>query len=251
MEMMLLVALFLLAAVQGSGQFPLHADTEYVLNVPPGYDRWALSGQDGGADWCYASRGRPSDIASLCFDKKPTYASGTSATVELIGDASVKVVLKDGRTGWVARELIGMTPEQKRAYETEQGARAKRVAEAKAQAAKRVAEARAKEAEKEAKERAFIATLPKLRSGSSEVLVATSGDCARDYKGIIEFGRRNGTGIEYRKKVLELISLGCATNLPSGTAINISRRDRDFVTFCAYDGPKRGTCGVALSEHVH
>jgi integrase len=56
----------------------------------------------------------------------------------------------------------------------------------------RRSQARAKETERQAKERAYIATLPKLQSGSSEALMATSIDCARDYNlgGHLKTGHR-------------------------------------------------------------
>ena len=224
----IVVLLCITVCAAAQTEFELQANTEYVLRVPAGYDKWPLIADSagGGAQWCYVNRANRPTVQTLCIDKAvslgATYAPDTLAMVTIVGKSSVNVVLKDGRSGWVARELVDMTQEQRKSLE-----------------------------EQQAKEQAYIASLPKLRSGSSEVLVATSTDCARDYKTIVEFGRRNGTGVEYRKKILELISLGCAKNLPSGTAITVSHRDKDFVEFCAYDGPKKGTCGVALAEHVH
>jgi hypothetical protein len=240
-----------IAPLSAQTMFELEADTAYVLKVPSGYESWVLFRDAPGSEWCYYSREKRNDVEKLCFDGGPTYSPNAMATVELVNPSSVKVTLKDGRTGWIARELVDMTTEQRKEYQAQQDARAKRIAQAKALQAKRAADARARESGQQAKERAYIAALPKLYSGSDEVLVATSPDCARDLKNIIEFGRRNGTGIEFRKKILELVTLGCAINIPSGTAITVSHRDREFVTFCAYDGPKKGTCGIALSEHVH
>jgi hypothetical protein len=145
-----------------------------------------------------------------------------------------------------------MTPEQRKTYEAQKAATAKRIADAKALRDKQMAAARVNEAQAQAKERVYVAGLPKLWSGSSnEVLVATSQDCARDYKAIVEFGRKNGTGIEFRKRIVELVSLGCAVYMPAGTAIVVSRKDADYVRFCAHGGTMKGTCGIALSEHVH
>jgi len=234
----------------------LEIGTEYVLRVPNGYDKWPLIAGSASSEWCYLSRGNRDDVQSLCLNAGATYTPNTPATVELLSTvlervSSVKVVLGDGRSGWVARELVDMTQEQRKEYEADQLARAKRLANAKALQAKQATLARAKDAAKQAKEQAFVATLPKLQGGSNEVLVATSTDCARDYKSVVDLGRRNGTGVEYRKKILELISLGCAVDLPTGTAIIVSHRDQELVNFCAYNGPKKGTCGVALIESVH
>jgi hypothetical protein len=234
---------------QAQVRFELQADTEYVLKVPAGYDKWSLVGEDW-AYWCYI-RDNKTDVKTNCFRSGwPTYMPNTMATIELVGPATVKVVLKDGRRGWLARDLVDMTPEQWKEYRAEEAARAKRAAQAKALREKEVAAVRMKEAERQAKEKAYLATLPKLHGPAAEVLVATSLDCARDHKNILEFGRRNGTGVEFRKKILELISLGCAVKLPSGTPMLVSKRDRDFVTFCAYNPSAQGACGVALVEYV-
>jgi len=178
------------------------------------------------------------------------YSPGEKIKVLGYDSSVVNVSIGDGHSGWVARELVEITKEQLQEYEARQAANAKQLADAKALEAKKAAKARAEQAERQAKERAYIATLPKLQNGSNEVLVATSEDCARDYRSILDFGRKNGTGVEYRKKILGLISLGCAVAFPPDTAILISHRDKDFVAFCAYDGAKKGTCGVALPEQV-
>ena len=78
-------------------------------------------------------------------------------------------------------------------------------------------------------------------------MVATSMDCARDLQSIIDLGRRNGTGIEFRKKMLELVTLGCGTRMETGTPMVDAKKNGPFVTFKAY---KSGKEGVALSENV-
>ncbi len=248
---MLLVLLFLFALPPPQRLLDLHPGLEYVLRVPTGYKQWLLSSDSTGSEWCYQNRGKRSDVEQYCLAEKPTYTSGTLANVEAFDESAARVVLKDGHVGWVARELIDMTEEQRKAYDAEQAMWQKHAAATRAMNAQRLAATRETERQQRAKEQAYVASLPKLRGVAGDVLVATSSDCARDYKKIIEFGRKNGTGVEYRKKLLELISLGCAVNIPSGTALKISRQDQDFVEFCAYDGSKAGTCGVALREDVH
>ena len=79
------------------------------------------------------------------------------------------------------------------------------------------------------------------------VVVATSLDCARDLQGVVAFGRKNGTGVDYRKKMLELFTLGCATTMDSGTPMVDATRYGQFVSFKSYPSNK---AGVALAENV-
>jgi hypothetical protein len=89
--------------------------------------------------------------------------------------------------------------------------------------------------------------LPKLVSEGSTVVIATSIDCAKDLQNVIGFGRKNGTGVEYRKKMLELVTLGCAMTMDNGTVLLHAAKNGDFVAFTAY---KSGKQGVALKENV-
>jgi hypothetical protein len=132
-----------------------------------------------------------------------------------------------------------MKPEDRKWYQDRQAAAAK-------ERAKRLAAER----ERLAKEKAYIDTLPRLAGAANEILVATSMDCARDYAKTVEFGRKNGTGVEFRKKLAELVALGCAVQMPNRTAIEILARDAEFVEFRAYTGPRKGTYAVALSKDV-
>lgn len=228
------------SALSGQARFEIHVDTRYVLKVPVGHEHWVVSKESSDAAWCYGARDNRRDLESLCgFKTQPRYVEGSPVTVERLTDCCVRVALEGGSIGWVARELVELTPEQRKAYEARQAALAKERAE-------RLAQERARQK----KEQAYTSTLPKLSNSSGEVLVATSRDCARDYEKIIQLGRRNGTGVEFRKRLLELMAVGCAVEMPSGTAIEVIDRRDGFVEFRAYDGPKKGTHGFALSAHV-
>lgn len=134
-----------------------------------------------------------------------------------------------GKRGWVHLNLLKMTAEARAA--------AKKAAAQKEQQAAAAAQ----------KERAYVDSLPKLVSEGSTVVIATSIDCAKDLQNVIGFGRKNGTGVEYRKKMLELVTLGCAMTMDNGTVLLHAAKNGDFVAFTAY---KSGKQGVALKENV-
>jgi hypothetical protein len=161
----------------------------------------------------------------------------------------VRIVEGRGRggQGWVDVRLMDLTPESK-AYLEQQRAAAEKAAAAKRKAAQAAAVAR-KRADDEAqrKELAYRNSLPKLVSQGESVVVATSMDCAKDLQSVVAFGRKNGTGVEFRKKMLELVTLGCATTMDNGTPLVSATRNGQFVTFTAYPS---GKAGVALMENV-
>jgi hypothetical protein len=140
------------------------------------------------------------------------------AVVETV-DADAVLVTVEGRgTGWVMRQVLDLTPGDR------------------AIVLKKRAQEKAAADKKRAEEKAYVATLPKLRNGGGPIFVATSFDCARDFRKVIEFGRKNGTGVEYRKKMVELVTLGCTTKIDAGTAINVISQKDGFVQFRAYNG---------------
>lgn len=101
--------------------------------------------------------------------------------------------------------------------------------------------------EAQRKELAYVNSLPQLTSPSETVIVATSIDCARDLQNVVGLGKKNGTGVEFRKKMVELMTLGCAASIPKGTPLVYAIKNGQFVTFKAY---KSGKEGVTLLESV-
>ena len=59
------------------------------------------------------------------------------------------------------------------------------------------------------------------------------------------FGRGTKLGDMFRKKMLELVTLGCAATMAIGTPIESIKRNNQFVTFKAY---KSGKKGMALAK---
>ena len=222
-----------------------------MLKVPTGQSYWALEKNPNDARWCYgllSQRENGSDWDQCHLNEFPQYRAGSLARVSEIDGGCALVNLPNAQ-GWVVLDLLEMTPAMRSEYEARKAAAAKREAGARARARKARTEAQLKEEQQEEKEASYIRTLPKLWSNSEQVMVATSVDCARDYQKVVQFARVNGTGIEFRKKLLELTSLGCAIWMPSGTAIEVIRKNDSFVEFRAYTG-RKGTYGVALKENV-
>lgn len=125
----------------------------------------------------------------------------------------------------------------------------KRVAEEKKRvAAKKAAEEKKRAAEEaQRKELAYVNSLPQLTGPGEAVVVATSIDCARDLQNVVNFGKTSGTGVEFRKKMVELVTLGCAASIAKATPLVSATKNGQFVTFKAY---KSGKEGVALLESV-
>ena len=140
-----------------------------------------------------------------------------------------------------------MTPESK-VYLNKQRAAAAKAATARRLAAERAAAEKRKAGEEaNQKELAYRNSLPKLVGQGDTVVVATSIDCAKDLQGVIGYGKRNGTGVEFRKKMLELVTLGCAQAIENGTPLVKALKNGQFVTFTTYQSRKEG---VALVDNV-
>ena len=225
------------------------SDTEYVLTMPKGEASWFLAAKCSDARWLYLATAHEREVwggipaalkggwVAYQSNKRVHVRQQTEecAEVEILGESSQYGWVG----GWVDKALVRLNPEDQKKVD----------AARKQEATKRAATAAAKR-EQDLKEQQYIASLPKLRGSSESVIVATSQDCAVDYARVVEFGKRNGTGVEYRKRVLELISLQCAISLPSGTPIQVRSRDAQFVSFSVYSGPHAGTRGIALKENV-
>jgi hypothetical protein len=208
---------------------------EYVLNAPNQLGTWYLCKNGDRAVWMY--RSSPDEVVRFGYVDsnikakllKP-YKPGTRAKVAAVGEghafvglgeSSVSktesvalVVINEGDLGWVPLSLLEVTPEEKKLT---------------------------------ADEAAKIAAMPKLQSTSDQVLVATSLDCANDLQKIVDFGKKNGTGVEFRRKLVELSTLGCSKNIPAGTPITIVSKPGGFVSFRTYPG---NVDGIALQENV-
>jgi len=157
--------------------FAFDAYTVYTLKVPDGYKTWVIISDPngGGAEWCYTNRKDAAKVEEVCTNKvlleRYIYSSGEKVRVLSYDSSVVNVSLGDGRSGWVARDLVEIPKEQLQEYEARQKANVKQLADAKALEskleAKKASKARAEQAERQAKERAYIATLPKLQGGSN------------------------------------------------------------------------------------
>lgn len=237
-----LVLLGSLGLLFSQPSFEIVPGTEYVLKVPSDQKHWILLDDPLQVNACYLNRATYRLENDFHFSKRPQYEPNTVARVSEISSEdknAVRVVLANGNSGWVPRVLIGMTKAQQRDFDSKQAA-----------IAKKVAAQRSLDEQRRTKEQAFIAGLPKLWSPSGRVLVATSLDCEHDREKVMEFGAKNGTGVEFRKKVLELITLHCAEEVPSGTAIEVMHRETAFVEFRAYTGASKGMDGFALNSDV-
>jgi hypothetical protein len=241
----------------------------YEVKVPEGCQSWVLSETARDAATLYRMRGscdRPGFFEMWpafwrSSDGMPRYGPATGGTMTwpnrwppLKGlatrhaEGSVLISPPEGRTGWVAQELVDPTaiPEATAREAWEQEAmEARKAIFAKEQAARE-----AKAAESRAKENAYIRSLPKLWNNGARVFVATSMDCARDYQQVLRFGRANGTGVAYRKKILELVTLNCIVDVSSGTAIEVLKDGSELVDARLYTGPRKGTHAVVLKENV-
>ena len=223
-------------------------ELRYKMAAPEGWAVWVLSASEAEAisNFTFPNDrdARPFIEGKIRKGEYVTYKPGDQAIViERRGKAChVKFVDGDseGRSGWVHSDLMEVTEESAAVV-----ARFKEAAR-KAADQKRAADKKAVD-ERLRKELAYIRSLPKLVGQGESVMVATSVDCARDLQGIIDFGRRSGTGIDFRKKMLELVTLGCGTAMEAGTPMVNAKKNGPFVTFKAYGSGKEG---VALAENV-
>jgi hypothetical protein len=214
------------------------------LKVPSDQKHWILLDDPLQVNTCYLNRATYRLENDFHFGKRPQYEPNSVARVIEISsedEDAVRVALANGNSGWIPRVLIGMTKSQQRDFDSK-----------KAAIAKEAAAQRSLDEQRRTKEQAFIAGLPILwsPSGRGDVLVATSLDYEHDREKVMEFGVKNGTGVEFRKKVLELITLHCAGWVPSGTAIEVMHRETAFVEFRAYTGASKGMHGFALNSDV-
>lgn len=181
---------------------------KYRLSAPKGWDVWMLTdaANEALSAYTYSSdKGIMPDIEKMIKTRAyMNYRPGDLAIFtgeEERETCRVKIIDGEnrGREGWIHCSLMRMT------------------AESKAYLAKREATKRAVAEEVQRKGQAYIDSLPKLTGQGQDVMVATSLDCARDLQNVINFGRKNGTGVEFRKKMLELVTLGCAATMANGT----------------------------------
>lgn len=220
-----LVLLGSLGLLFSQSSFKIVPGTEYVLKVPSDQKHWILLDDPLQVNTCYLNRATYRLETDFHFSERPPYETNTVARVVEISSEdkdAVRVVLANGNSGWVPRVLIEMTKAQQRDFDIKQAAIAKEVA------AQRLLDEQRRllDEQRRLKEQAFIAGLPILWPSSSrgDVLVATSLDCEHDREKVMAFGAKNGTGVEFRKKILELITLHCADWMPTGTAIEVIHR---------------------------
>jgi hypothetical protein len=240
----------------GCACFAQKEPVEYRLTAPKGWEIWMLARSADYASIAY-TYSHNEDTRAFVESKirKGEYAKYVPGDLAMAtGEKSenachVRLLTGEskGREGWVHEALMNLTEEskaylakveeRKRAAEASRRAAARRLAEEKKRAADEVKRA----------ELAYINSLPRLAGPADDVVVATSMDCAKDLQGVVNFGRKNGTGVEFRKKIVELVTLGCATTMPRGTPIVNAVRNGQFVTFRAYKSSK---ISVALVENV-
>ena len=230
-------------------------EVRYKLGVPDRWQVWVLSPT---ADDAVSSYTFPNDRDGRAYIEEKirtgrwaTYNPGDIAAVEQQHDDACLVTIVEGQNrgskGWVHKALMEMTPESK-VYLNKQRAAAAKAATARRLAAERAAAEKRKAGEEaNQKELAYRNSLPKLVGQGDTVVVATSIDCAKDLQGVIGYGKRNGTGVEFRKKMLELVTLGCAQAIENGTPLVKAVKNGQFVTFTAYQSSKEG---IALVENV-
>jgi hypothetical protein len=229
---------------------------QYKLRTPKNWSEWAITGSASEALRIYGYVVQDSDDETFLKDyladkinkeggfiyQSGDLASRTPGEVEDSDTCHVRIIegTNKGREGWVHCSLMEMTDEWKEHFakqEANKHSAAKKASDEK----RRVAD------EAKRKQQAYIDSLPKLVSPGQDVMVATSLDCAKDLQNVVNFGRKNGTGVEFRKKMLELMALGCTITLPLGTPMESAIKSGQFVTFQAY---KLRKTGVALAENV-
>jgi hypothetical protein len=237
---MRILSLIFISSCTGFAQQP---ELQYRLSAPKNWQVWILSGSsiEAISNYNFANDrdGRRIIEEKIKTGKYITYTPGDRAIFvdeDDNGDAwRVKVVDGEsrGREGWIHYRLGEMT-EESRAQLARLEER-KRIAEVKKRtAAKKAAE------EAQRKELAYVNSLPQLTGPSETVIVATSIDCARDLQNVVGLGKKNGTGVEFRKKMVELMTLGCAASIPKDTPLVYAIKNGQFVTFKAYKSGKEG-----------
>jgi hypothetical protein len=242
--------ILLLAFVASCLAFAQQPELQYRLSAPKNWRMWMLSSSaiEAISNYRFAndSEGRSFIEARISKGQYAIYKPGDEAIFieeESDGDAwRIKVVNGEsrGEEGWIHYRLGEMTEESKK--QLAQMKERKRIAAKKAADEKKRA---AEEAQR--KELAYVNALPQLTGPGEAVVVATSIDCARDLQNIVNFGKKSGTGVEFRKKMVELVTLGCVASIPKGTPLVSATKSGQFVTFKAY---KSGKEGVALLESV-
>jgi hypothetical protein len=114
----LLVLCFRISLVPAQRFVPLRINHGYHLRIPYGHNHWTLAQTADASRSCY-QRGLYStgEIASNCFgiplEQQATaysYAAGDTGVLVFVADDAAKVVLPNGISGWVARELIFVPP---------------------------------------------------------------------------------------------------------------------------------------------
>jgi len=213
---------------------------------------WVLTETASEAEWIYyatqADRERVTKFSEKVNSEKwPKYMAGQMATVEGQTRGSYLVSLDDGRRGYVVDRLVGPTEEQFKLAQKQEVERKRVEAAKEAERKKAEAAVQARQEQARRKEAAYIASLPKLIGAGDKVMVATSADCAKDLQSIQDFGRSNGTGVAYRKKLIELTTLGCGVLWDRGTPLLVETRSSSAVRVRSYPGRE---LGFVLPENV-
>lgn len=206
---------------------------EVVLKIPQNWDSWILTDTVFNAQWMFQNR-ESAEAETEMKENIPkgfwqAYSKGTTATiVDRSSDClKVRIRLAKGRTaaGWVVADLAETSPAEKaRRLRAQQLAETRKLQEAQ-----------------------YVSSLPKLIGPGPKVVVATSLDCAKDLLRTVEFGRGKGTGVEFRKRMIELVSVGCAVTMDTGTPLVEATKDGQFVRGRAYGSDVNV---VALTENV-
>jgi hypothetical protein len=230
-------------------------EVRYKLRTPVNWPVWVLSPSSVSAVSSYTFANDRDERAyieeKVRNGQYVTYRPGDMAVSHEQQNETCFITIVEGENrgseGWVHTALMEMTPESKAYLEK------KRAEEERAEADRRAAAERAAAKKKRAaeddkrKELAYRNSLPKLVSQGETVIIATSMDCAKDLQSVVGFGKKNGTGVEFRKKMLELVTLGCAQAMENGTPLVKAAKNGQFVTFTTYGSGKNG---VALDENV-
>ena len=198
-----------MAAILSGQDSELKIGFDYALVLPPGCEHWWVMPK--AEDAVYATFKSCASDTATAEGNDPTYRrffpfvqynrpiparlldlgvvvaliSASFTTGELAGIAPDalprQVASHPGECiGWVSKELL----------------RPRSIYDQTAFAARERAAA-ARQREEQTKEQEYVSALPKLMGPPSGVVVATSKDCARDYAKLTEFGRTQGTGVEF------------------------------------------------------
>lgn len=111
----LLLTLLFATPISPAPRFPpLRLDRGYSLRLPSGRNHWTLAQSQQSARICYErSRYSTGEVSIDCFGISDphtgieyTYSTGDIGVVVTAGSDAAKVVLRNGVSGWVARELL-------------------------------------------------------------------------------------------------------------------------------------------------